>query len=53
VHGGWCGGGKIILPGVAGWDTIEHNHYGVVHPTNTLGLTDGNHMRRDMEEGAD
>jgi len=52
VHGGWCGGGKIILPGVAGWDTIEHNHYGVVHETNTLGLADGNHMRRDMEEGA-
>ena len=52
VHGGWCGGGKIILPGVAGWDTIEHNHYGVVHNTNTLGLADGNHMRRDMEEGA-
>lgn len=52
VHGGWCGGGKIILPGVAGWDTIEHNHYGVVHPTNTLGLADGNHMRLDMEEAA-
>ncbi|MBX3011113.1 MAG: DUF2088 domain-containing protein [Caldilineaceae bacterium] len=52
VHGGWCGGGKIILPGVAGWDTIEHNHYGVVHATNTLGLADGNHMRLDMEEGA-
>ncbi|MCX6048852.1 MAG: lactate racemase domain-containing protein [Chloroflexi bacterium] len=52
VHGGWCGGGKIILPGVAGWDTIEHNHYGVVKDINTLGLADGNHMRRDMEEGA-
>lgn len=52
VHGGWCGGGKILLPGVAGWDTIEHNHYGVVHETNTLGLVDGNHMRQDMEEAA-
>ena len=52
VHGGWCGGGKIILPGVAGWDTIEHNHYGVVKDVNTLGLADGNHMRLDMEEGA-
>jgi len=52
VHGGWCGGGKIILPGVAGWETIEQNHYGVIHPTNTVGLADGNHMRRDMEEGA-
>ena len=52
VHGGWCGGGKIILPGVAGWDTIQHNHFGVVKATNTLGLADGNHMRLDMEEGA-
>ena len=52
VHGGWCGGGKIILPGVAGWETIAQNHYGVIHPTNTVGLADGNHMRRDMEEGA-
>lgn len=52
VHGGWCGGGKIILPGVAGWDTIAHNHFGVVKDINTLGLADGNHMRRDMEEGA-
>ncbi|MEZ4621877.1 MAG: lactate racemase domain-containing protein [Caldilineaceae bacterium] len=52
VHGGWCGGGKIILPGVAAWETIEQNHFGVIHPTNTVGLADGNHMRRDMEEGA-
>lgn len=52
LQGGWCGGGKIILPGVAGWDTIEQNHYGVVKEVNPLGLTDGNHMRRDMEEAA-
>jgi nickel-dependent lactate racemase len=52
VHGGWCGGGKIILPGVAGWDSIEHNHFGVVNQLNTLGLVDGNHMRQDMEEAA-
>jgi nickel-dependent lactate racemase len=52
VQGGWCGGGKIILPGVAGWDSIEQNHYGVVHEVNTLGLADGNPMRLDMEEAA-
>lgn len=52
LQGGWCGGGKIILPGVAGWDSIEQNHYGVVKEVNPLGLTDGNHMRRDMEEAA-
>lgn len=52
LQGGWCGGGKIILPGVAGWDSIVQNHYGVVHEVNTLGLADGNPMRLDMEEAA-
>ena len=52
LQGGWCGGGKIILPGVAGWDTIQQNHYGVVRDLNTLGLADGNPMRLDMEEAA-
>ena len=52
LQGGWCGGGKIILPGVAGWDTIQQNHFGVVRDINTLGLADGNPMRLDMEEAA-
>ena len=52
LQGGWCGGGKIILPGVAGWDSIEQNHYGVVNGVNPAGLADGNHMRLDMEEAA-
>ena len=52
VHGGWCGGGKMILPGVSGWDSIQQNHYMVVNEVNTLGLADGNHMRLDMEEAA-
>ena len=52
VQGGWCGGGKMILPGVAGWDTIEQNHAHVISPVNTLGLADGNPMREDMEEAA-
>ncbi len=52
LQGGWCGGGKIILPGVAGWDSIEQNHYGVLQEVNTLGLADGNPMRLDMEEAA-
>jgi nickel-dependent lactate racemase len=52
LQGGWCGGGKIILPGVAGWDSIEQNHYGVVQETRTVGLADGNSMRLDMEEAA-
>jgi len=52
LQGGWCGGGKIILPGVAGWDTIQQNHADVLSPINTLGLADGNPMRLDMEEAA-
>lgn len=53
VQGGWCGGGKMILPGVAGKDTIETNHAYTLVPQNTWGLADRNHMRRDMEEAAD
>ncbi len=53
VQGGWCGGGKIILPGVAGKDTIEANHALTMVPQNTLFLADRNHMRVDMEEAAD
>ena len=50
VMAGFSGGGKIILPGVSGIQSIEHNHnlegspgYGVVEP---------NPLREDMEEGA-
>jgi nickel-dependent lactate racemase len=53
VQGGWCGGGKIILPGIAGQDTIETNHAYTLVPQNTLFLADRNHMRLDMEEAAD
>lgn len=53
VQGGWCGGGKIILPGVAGKDTIETNHSYSMIPLNTLFLADRNPLRLDMEEAAD
>ena len=36
THGGWTGGGKMILPGVAGMDTIERNHSYLMAPLNTL-----------------
>lgn len=52
VQGGFTGGGKIILPGVAGMDTIQQNHHFIMVPKNTLGLVDSNHMRLDMEESA-
>ena len=50
---GWCGGGKIILPGVAGRDTIEHNHRMVTSPEVRLGAIRRNPVRLDMEEAAD
>jgi len=52
-HGGWTGGGKIILPGVAGRATIEQNHRWLMTPMTILGLADANPMRLDMEEAAD
>jgi nickel-dependent lactate racemase len=53
THGGWCGGGKMILPGVAGRATVEHNHRQLLRRETPLGLADANPLRRDMEEGAD
>jgi lactate racemase len=52
-HGGWTGGGKIILPGVAGRATIEQNHRMLMSSRTILGLADSNPMRPDMEEAAD
>ncbi len=53
THGGWCGGGKMILPGVAGRATVENNHRHLMRSETPLGLADANPLRRDMEEGAD
>lgn len=52
-HGGWTGGGKIILPGVAGQATVEHNHRNLMQPEIPLGLADANPLRVDMEEAAE
>ena len=49
---GWCGGGKIILPGVAGRDTIQHNHRMVISPEVRLGAINRNPVRLDIEEAA-
>ena len=50
---GWCGGGKIVLPGVAGKDTIEHNHRMVLSPEARLGAIHRNPVRQDIEEAAE
>jgi lactate racemase len=57
---GLSGGGKIISPGVAGMETIKHNHGDVggfgpgLTPCKTTGYlsNDDNRMRLDMEETA-
>lgn len=53
THGGWTGGGKMILPGVAGQATVEHNHRNIMLPEMPLGLADGNPLRLEIEEAAD
>ncbi len=51
-HGGagFGGGGKIILPGVAGMDTIEANHRNI--PGAGHGVIEKNENRADIEEAA-
>jgi len=56
---GFGGGGKIILPGVTSFETIEHNHgamYKMVReegkPVAGMGNFDSNPMRIDIEEAA-
>ncbi len=56
---GFGGGGKIILPGVSSFTTIQHNHHRTYHDIGTLkgrlgmGLFDENPMRVDVEEAAE
>jgi len=57
---GFSGGGKIIMPGVAGIETIQHNHGDVggfgagrrPHPSTGYLRNEGNVMRLDAEEAA-
>ena len=57
-HGmtGFGGGGKIILPGVASFDTTRHNHHIAHHEllpgTIGMGIFDDNPVRLDIEEAA-
>lgn len=57
---GWGGGGKIVLPGVCGIETITANHRqplaiaasGQLDRAPILGKLEGNQMRQDAEEAA-
>jgi len=48
---GFGGGGKIILPGVCGIDTIEHHHNNMREGSG-VGKVEGNVFRDDLDEAA-
>jgi hypothetical protein len=48
--GGFTGGAKMIVPGIASWETIAANHRLGFSPTaSRTGLVDSNVCRKDME----
>ncbi len=50
---GFSGGGKIILPGICGIETIEKNHRHFVSGTGGgVGVMDGNAIRLEIDEAA-
>ena len=55
---GFGGGRKYILPGIAGYDTIQQNHAlaftgeGQAHPRVRQAVTEGNPVHEDMVEAA-
>ncbi len=48
---GFGGGGKIILPGISGIETIDYHHKNM-RKNSALGRVDGNVFRLDIEEAA-
>ena len=61
LFAGYGGGRKLILPGVAGWDTIQENHchaladhFGAgINPKTRNGVLDDNPVNYDMLEAMD
>ncbi|MEM3596947.1 MAG: nickel-dependent lactate racemase [Candidatus Bathyarchaeia archaeon] len=51
-YAGYGGGRKSILPGVAGEETIKHNHAMLLHPNSKTGVLNGNPVHEDMVEAA-
>ena len=51
---GYTGGGKNVLPGVSGFETIKANHGASMldHPKARAGVLDGNPVYEDIVEGA-
>lgn len=50
VFCGFGGGGKIVMPGVAGRETINANHSLMIAPGCRTGQIDGNPSRQDVDE---
>lgn len=53
AFGGYSGGAKLILPGVASRETIIQNHVMVTDPKVGMGSVEGNPIREEMEEVAE
>jgi nickel-dependent lactate racemase len=50
-YAGFSGGGKIVLPGIAGIETLEANHQPEAKGLKRgLGMVDGNEVREDIDE---
>lgn len=51
---GFSGGGKAVMPGMAGLDTIlnNHNYLNIAHPNATWGKTAGNPIWEEIREVA-
>jgi nickel-dependent lactate racemase len=53
AFGGYSGGVKSILPGVAHGETIGQNHVMVTDPKVGMGSVEGNPIREEVEEVAE
>jgi len=49
---GFTGGGKIVLPGVASYETINRNHSLMLSPKVEMGRLSGNVVRADIDDAA-
>src|SRR3990172_81555 len=53
-YAGFGGGAKLVLPGLAGMDTIELNHKpAYASMSGTIGRVEGNQRRAEIEEAAE
>jgi nickel-dependent lactate racemase len=51
-YAGYGGGRKSVLPGIAGEETIKHNHAMLLEPNAKVGVLNGNPVHEDMVEAA-